>query len=301
MRFLKKGKLWLLFFLGAFTQLTPELFDSLNNWLLFFGSFHPALIHFPIGFWTATILVLFIGIRLPKLVIEPWLCGGISLSFYSGLLACLSGISLHLSGTYGEEILQHMYVALFFLLNIVIVEHTLFIGLRLKYISFIAIISLVSMFFASHLGGIITHGNIFTSLPWKSEIRMDLDGAYIQKNEIQDKRSVFEAAVYPILDDKCIFCHADQRARANLKMITVESMLVGGISGPAIVEGDAKSSMIINRIQLPEDDPLHMPLNEPYISDEEELFLIWWINEGMNKKVYEMPNEFASFVKSMAE
>ena len=41
-------------------------------------------------------------------------------------------------------------------------------------------------------------------------------------------------------------------------MTTVESMLVGGISGPAIVEGDAKSSMIINRIQLPEDHPLHM-------------------------------------------
>ena len=61
MRFLKKGKLSLLFFLGAFTQLTPELFDSFNNWLLFFGSFHPALIHFPIGFWTATILVLFIN------------------------------------------------------------------------------------------------------------------------------------------------------------------------------------------------------------------------------------------------
>ena len=121
------------------------------------------------------------------------------------------------------------------------------------------------------------------------------------KNEIEDKRSVFEAAIYPILDDKCIFCHADKRARANLKMITIESMLAGGISGPAIVEGDAKSSMIINRIQLPEDDPLHMPLNEPYISDEEELFLIWWINEGMNKKVDEMPNEFASFVKSMAE
>ena len=43
-----------------------------------------------------------------------------------------------------------------------------------------------------------------------------------------------------------------------------------------------------------------MPLNEPYISDEEELFLIWWINEGMNKKVYEMPN--GCFIcKSVAE
>ena len=103
MRFLKKGKLWLLFFLGAITQLTPELFDSFSNWLLFFGSFHPAFIHFPIGFWTATILVLFIGIQLPKLVIEPWLYGGILLSFYSGLLAYLSGISLHLSGTYGGK------------------------------------------------------------------------------------------------------------------------------------------------------------------------------------------------------
>ena len=51
----------------------------------------------------------------------------------------------------------------------------------------------------------------FTSLPWKSEIRMDLDGAYIQKNEIEDHDQSLRL-LFILLDDKCIFCHADQRA-----------------------------------------------------------------------------------------
>ena len=125
MRFLKKGKLWLLFFLGAFTQLTPELFDSFNNWLLFFGSFHPALIHFPIGFLTARFCFIY-RIRLPKLVMNLVMWRYIII-FLQWFVSLFNGISLHLSGTYGENFTAHVLRSF---CNIVIVEHSLFIGLH---------------------------------------------------------------------------------------------------------------------------------------------------------------------------
>ena len=44
-----------------------------------------------------------------------------------------------------------------------------------------------------------------------------------------------------------------------------------------------------------------MPLTEPFVTPDEEAFLIWWINEGLNKKVYEIPVQFASFIQPMTE
>ena len=68
----------------------------------FVGEFHPMLVHW-VGLWVATVLVLWVGLRSPALVIEPWLRGGTLVSFWSGFLAFLTGLMLYLSGTYGEN------------------------------------------------------------------------------------------------------------------------------------------------------------------------------------------------------
>ena len=68
-----------------------------------------------------------------------------------------------------------------------------------------------------------------------------------------------------------------------------------------MIAGQAEASMLIQRIQLPEDDPLHMPLTEPFVTPDEEAFLIWWINEGLNKGISEIPVQFASFIQPMTE
>ena len=41
----------------------------------------------------------------------------------------------------------------------------------------------------------------------------------------------FNAAVYPILDSKCIICHNDRRSQGGLNMMTEKSILHGGLSG----------------------------------------------------------------------
>ena len=301
MNFLKEGKLWLLILLGAATQLTPLCSETSLQWLIFVGEFHPMLVHFPLGLWVATVLVLWVGFRSPALLIEPWLRGGIMVSFWSGFLAFLTGLMLYLSGTYGEEIVPHMLAAWVFLVSLFVFDVVLEKGVGMKKMGWLALVVTGMMGYAGHLGGVITHGDLFESLPWEVQAATEIteEGTVLENQP--DDRSVFYAAVYPILDDKCLLCHADRRARAELTMTTEVAILKGGVSGAAMIAGQAEASMLIQRIQLPEDDPLHMPLTEPFVTPDEEAFLIWWINEGLNKKVYEIPVQFASFIQPMTE
>ena len=301
MKILREAKLWLLVVLGAATQLVPFSSDGSVKWLLFVGEFHPLFVHFPLGLWAATVLILWVGFRSPALVIEPWLRGGTVASFWSGILAFLTGLVLYLSGTYGDEILLHMYAAWVFLLSLFIFEYVLEKGVGMKKMGWLALAVSGVLGYAGHLGGVITHGDFLESLPWEVQAAVEtpVKGTVLPEHEYS--RSVFEAAVYPILDDKCLLCHADRRARAGLTMTTESAILKGGVSGAAILAGEAEASMMIQRIQLPEEDPLHMPMTEPFVTPDEEAFLIWWINEGLNKKVYEIPVQFASFIEPMTE
>jgi hypothetical protein len=301
MKILREGKWWLLVVLGATTQLPPFSSDGSVKWLLFIGEFHPMFVHFPLGLWAATVLILWVGFRSPALVIEPWLRGGAVASFWSGIAAFLTGLVLYLSGTYGDEILSHMYAVWVFLLSLFVFEYVLEKGVGVKKLGWLALVVSGVLGYAGHLGGVITHGDVFESLTWEVQAAMEAPVEGVKLPEHQDVRSVFEAAVYPILDDKCLLCHAERRARAGLTMTSESSILKGGVSGASIIAGEAEASMMIQRIQLPEEDPLHMPLMEPFVTSDEEAFLIWWINEGLNKKVYEIPVQFASFIKPITE
>jgi hypothetical protein len=101
---------------------------------------------------------------------------------------------------------------------------------------------------------------------------------------------VAQAAVSPfgaaraILESKCIECHGGKFERANLNLSTHESLLRGGESGPAIVSGDAKASLLFKKITHT-DEP-GMPYKREKLSENEIAQLAKWINAGA---VYEQP------------
>ena len=72
----------------------------------------------------ATLLVLWVGLRSPALVIEPWLRGGTMVSFWSGF-GVFDRLMLYLSGTYGEEIVPHMVAAWVFLVSLLYLKLSL--------------------------------------------------------------------------------------------------------------------------------------------------------------------------------
>ena len=85
----------------------------------------------------------------------------------------------------------------------------------------------------------------------------------------------FKKDVLPILDAKCIRCHGEKRKDGKLDLRSVESMLTGGVTGPAIQPGNAQKSLLIELIHFNEMPPKKAT---PRIKKEELELLRTWID-----------------------
>lgn len=65
----------------------------------------------------------------------------------------------------------------------------------------------------------------------------------------------FTKQVLPIFEAKCIRCHGDQRRGGKLDMRSLDALLAGGMSGPAIKPGNSKKSLLIELIHYNEMPP----------------------------------------------
>ena len=65
----------------------------------------------------------------------------------------------------------------------------------------------------------------------------------------------FQKDVLPIFEEKCLRCHGTKRRGGKLDMRTLEAMLEGGDTGPAIKPGNAKKSLLIELIHYKEMPP----------------------------------------------
>lgn len=89
----------------------------------------------------------------------------------------------------------------------------------------------------------------------------------------------FEKQVRPILASRCYPCHGPHAGdgQAGLRLDSLAGMLTGGRSGPAIVPGQAESSLLIHAIN--HDTLLQMPPKEKLPLAEVNL-LTKWVNGG---------------------
>ena len=51
--------------------------------------------------------------------------------------------------------------------------------------------------------------------------------------------------IRPILEPSCFRCHRDQRAKAGLKLNSLEGVLHGGEDGKVVTPGDSKKSLLV--------------------------------------------------------
>src|SRR5215475_5622105 len=73
-----------------------------------------------------------------------------------------------------------------------------------------------------------------------------------------DKFAFFEQKIRPVLVDACQKCHGPEKANGKLRLDTKAAVLKGGLSGPSIVPGKAKESLLLKAIRH-EDADLKMP------------------------------------------
>ncbi len=93
-----------------------------------------------------------------------------------------------------------------------------------------------------------------------------------------DERSdFFEAKVRPVLAANCYKCHKTVK-KGGLRLNSRESLLKGGKSGPAIVIGDPKNSLLIQAISR-QHERLKMPPKKP-LAPRDVKALTRWVREG---------------------
>lgn len=265
----------------------------LLNAELFFGHFHPLLVHLPIGFLLLAVLLEFAGYSERYKAIRIAVPFALLLGCISAAASCITGYILSLSGDYNTDILDtHMWagiittVAAFitYLISIKKIPSRFFRSTKALGISLAVMLILVSA--AGHLGGSLTHGADYIS----SSVLFDNQKKKANIASISDAM-VFEDVVHPILQNKCGDCHNKNKMKGQLSMESLAAIVKGGKHGPVMVKGKPSESEIIKRVSLPHTDKKFMPSDgNPPLTDEETAIIKWWIEKvssGPDKKIPE--------------
>ena len=88
----------------------------------------------------------------------------------------------------------------------------------------------------------------------------------------------FETKVRPLLAQHCYKCHGEDKQKGDLRLDSLDHMLVGGSSGPSLVPGDPAKSLLIEAITYDNED-LQMPPKDK-MPDEDIETLKHWVKLG---------------------
>ncbi len=276
-----------------------------SDWAVFFGRFHPVLVHLPIGFLFIAAL-LEIGRRTGKIAVsESTVSFVLFWSAVSATFACIAGYLLSLGGGYDESLLSdHMWqgigVAAFAWVAWLVKSDRF--GEKIPfgpafYLPALGVATILTMT-AGHDGGSLTHGDGYLT-QYTPEPFRTLAGMPPLKEDITEIKpiaNVQQAVVYkdivqPILEMRCVQCHNEKKQKGDLRLDQFALMLKGGKAGPAFVSGKGAESDMIKRCMLPEGDDDHMPpKGKPQLSTDQIALLSWWIDQGAptDKKVAEL-------------
>ena len=98
-----------------------------------------------------------------------------------------------------------------------------------------------------------------------------------------DAKDQFTKKVRPLLERKCFECHSSKadELKGNLKLESLDDILKGGDSGPAIKEGDIAESLLLKAIRYEIEDKQMPPSGK--LAEEDIQLLESWV-KGLGKK-----------------
>ena len=95
-----------------------------------------------------------------------------------------------------------------------------------------------------------------------------------------DKKIDFTADIKPILNSHCVKCHAQGQRKGGFQIETRETLLKGGDSGPAVVEGKSAESHLIELVAAL-DPQNRMPPEGEKLTATQVGLLRAWIDQGL--------------------
>ena len=264
--------------------------EEAPDFILFFGRFHPLILHLPIGFLLLSFLLYFFS-KLKRFTdLRPAVGFSPFLGMASACITALFGYFLSLEGGYGQDTLsihQWLGYGTAFFSIVVYVLYLKFPEERLgkKVYSALFSVLMIVMLGTGHYGGELTHGEDYIThyLPdgVRSTFGMKVKSTKVKVIENLDEAIVFDDLILPIFEEKCMSCHNSSKNKGELILETKEDILKGGESGEIFTSGDLENSILIKNINLPEEDEEHMPPEgKKQLQKREKELLAWWVESG---------------------
>jgi len=271
---------------------------------LFFGRFHPLIVHLPIGFLLLAILFKALDLQSGTLTYRPALKVTLLLSVVIALLTCMTGLLLSWSGTYpADELFLHKWSGIGLAAFTAGWYLTEFRWKTRPMINYTVMgITTILLVVAGHRGGVLTHGKtyLWEGLPvaWQQYFGHDP----FEFNELEfevtnlDSALVYEDIVVPILEARCYSCHSDRKQKSELRLDSPAMMRKGGESGDPLITSDLEKSKLYHVLTLPLDEDEHMPPKGKSQLTKYEVEVIGsWVQHGGNteKRVMEYGDQKA--------
>lgn len=286
--------------------------------LRFLGRLHLVALHFPVVLVLVAFVVALRAAEFPLVrrllpeVPRPLCTATVAFAALSAALSALAGWLLAQSGSHDRELLQlHLWTGsgvaaaamLAWTLQISVAPESA--GRRM--LDRFAVVALTAAALllgpAGHAGAGLTHGEDFLSA-YAPDWLKPLVGPRVKKpaaaappanapspgNSPSPSALVFRDHVHPILERHCLSCHGENKVKGGLRLDSREAILRGGKNPPAVVAGDPKGSLLLQRLHLPLDADEHMPPDDPDRAQPtaaEIALLEWWVGAGLPGSVPE--------------
>jgi hypothetical protein len=98
------------------------------------------------------------------------------------------------------------------------------------------------------------------------------DGAEPDSRVRAARERFFEQEVRPLLVEKCYSCHSTQKQKGGLRLDSLETILKGGDSGPAVVPGKPDESLLVDAINY---EGLEMPPTGKLAAEKIDILTRW--------------------------
>ncbi len=249
---------------------------------LFFGRFHPLVVHLPIGFLLFAGALELIAWK-QKLDLQAAIRFALLLGALSAAIACVLGWLLAADGGYQATALAwHRWLgiataALSFMAYFL--KHRA-MSAQIYRASMVGLIVLLSG--AGHYGGTLTHGSTYL-LEYAPSPLQQMAGMEPARERLTtlEEALVYEDVIQYIFNDKCTACHNLEKTKGELVMVSAEALKRGGENGPVFVAGRSEESELYKRVTLDSNHDDFMPAEgRTPLTKAEVSLLAWWIDIG---------------------
>lgn len=283
-------------------QETDEhLSDQSSDIILFFGRFHPFLVHLPIGFLILAFLLEFAGLFQRFEQLQHAVPFALVTGLISAMAAAITGYMLSTGGGYGNELLStHRSLAisvmsltlLALLIRMTLYDNHVFKGI----FRFLLVIMITLLIITGHYGGSLTHGSDYLFRYMPVTLQSMIGAGLGEEEEIAliedlDSAPVYEKIIGPIIRTRCEHCHNPDRKEGELLLTSYDRLFEGGKNGDIILPNRSEESELYRRLLLPIRDEDRMPPRSRRQLTNDQIRLIgWWIDQGApsSKMIYEM-------------